>query len=513
MIHVFEKILVANRGEIALRIMRSCREMGIATVAVFSDADRNALHVRYANEARHIGESPSLKSYLNAEKIINTAKETGAEAIHPGYGFLAENPGFACKCEENGIIFIGPCSQTMARAGDKISSRELAKKGGIPITPGSEGEVDNDNALVIAEEIGFPVILKSSAGGGGISMGVVEKEEELLAKLDIARSSSLSAFGDPCIFMEKYLTRPRHIEFQILADDHGNTVHLGERECSIQRRFQKLIEEAPSVVVDEKTRELVGGRAVEIARLADYVNAGTIEFLFHEGEFYFNEVNARLQVEHPVTELITGIDLVKAQIRIAAGEKLGFSQEDVQYRGWAMECRINAENPYNNFLPSSGVVTHYRPPGSIGVRTDSGVVTGAEIPSFYDSLFAKVVVWGTTRERAIARMKRALREMSVEGVETNIPFHLKVLEDTCFRKGDIDTTFIARKGIVLQMREEGEEHKREMARKAAVVSVALAMSQEGIRAYLKKGETARGFQPVSKWKMAGRYEQLARRLH
>jgi len=510
---MFSKILVANRGEIALRIMRSCREMGIATVAVFSDVDRSALHVRYADESCHIGESPSLKSYLNADRIIEVAKDTGSEAIHPGYGFLAENPGFAGKCEENDIVFIGPSSLTMARAGDKISSRELARKGGIPITPGSEGGVDDDNALEIAEEIGFPVILKSSAGGGGISMGVVEKKEELLPKLEMARSSSLSAFGDPSIFMEKYLTQPRHIEFQILADSHGNIIHLGERECSIQRRFQKLIEEAPSVVVDEDIRKRIGKRAVTIARLAEYVNAGTIEFLYNDGEFYFNEVNARLQVEHPVTERITGIDLVKAQIRIAAGEELEFSQKDIQYHGWAMECRINAENPYNNFLPSSGTVTRYKPPGSIGVRTDAGIVTGAEIPSFYDSLFAKVVVWAKTRDKAIARMRRALREMSVEGIETNIPFHLKVLEDMNFREGDIDTSFIARKGIVELLREEGEELKNEMTRKAAVMAVALAMSQDGITAYLKRSETAGELRPTSKWKMAGRYEQLARRLH
>ncbi len=508
---MFEKILIANRGEIALRIMRTCREMGIATVAIYSDVDKNALHTRYADEAYHVGPSPSLQSYLNVDKIIEISKETEAEAIHPGYGFLAENSEFAFKCEENNIIFIGPDFWAMAKAGDKIASRNFVKKEGIPITPGSDGAVEDDDALEIAKEIGFPVILKSSAGGGGISMGVVEKKEDLLKNLEFARSSSLSAFGNPNIFIEKYLIKPRHIEFQILADRHGNIIHLGERECSIQRRFQKLIEEAPSVVVDEKTRMKIGERAVQIARLAEYTNAGTIEFLYDGKEFYFNEVNARLQVEHPVTEMITAIDLVKNQIKIASGETLDYSQKDIQYKGWAMECRINAEDPYNNFLPSPGIISHYKPPGSIGVRIDSGLEVRSEISTYYDPLFAKIIVWGDTRGTVVGRMKRALREMEIEGIETNIPFHLKVLEDKSFKMGDIDTTFITRKRIIDKLRKEGEKHKIEMTRTAAVVSAAITMSEKGITNYLNFNKKANKLQPVSKWKMAGRYTQIARR--
>ncbi len=510
--NMFEKILVANRGEIALRVMRTCKEMGISTVAIYSDVDKNALHTRYADEAYHVGPSPSLQSYLKADKIIEISKEAEVEAIHPGYGFLAENPEFAFKCVENKIIFIGPDSWAMAKSGDKIASRKFVKKEGIPITPGSDEAVENNNALEIAKEVGYPIILKSSAGGGGISMGVVENKKDLLKQLEIARSSSLSAFGNPNIFIEKYLIKPRHIEFQILADRHGNIIHLGERECSVQRRFQKLIEEAPSVVFDEKTRQEIGKRAVEIARLAEYTNAGTIEFLYDGKEFYFNEVNARLQVEHPVTEMITAKDLVKDQIKIAAGEALDYSQKDIQFKGWAMECRINAEDPYNNFLPSPGTITRYEPPGSIGTRIDSGLVVGSEIPTFYDSLFAKVIVWGDTRETVVERMKRALREMRVEGIETNIPFHLKVLEDKSFKKGDIDTTFINRKGIIDKLRKEGEVHRNEMTRIVAVISAALAQSEEGITNYLKVDKKVNELQPVNKWKMAGRYNQLARRL-
>jgi pyruvate carboxylase subunit A len=508
---MFEKILVANRGEIALRVMRTCKEMGIATVAIYSDADKNALHTRYADEAYHVGPSPSLESYLNADKIIEISKEAGIEAIHPGYGFLAENPEFAFKCVENKIIFIGPDSRAMTKAGDKIASRKFVKKEGIPVTPGSDEAVEDNDALEIAKEIGFPIILKSSAGGGGISMGVVENKKDLLKQLEIARSTSLSAFGNPNIFIEKYLIKPRHIEFQILADKHGNIVHLGERECSIQRRFQKLIEEAPSVVFNEKTRQEIGERAVEIARLAEYTNAGTIEFLYDGKEFYFNEVNARLQVEHPVTEMITAKDLVKDQIRIAAGEALDYSQKDIQFKGWAMECRINAEDPFNNFLPSPGIITRYEPPGSIGVRIDSGLVTGSEIPTFYDSLFAKVVVWGDTRQTVVERMKRALNEMHVEGIETNIPFHLKVLDDKSFKKGDIDTTFIAQKGIVDKLRIESEKIKKEMTRTVAIISAALTSSEGGITNYLKVDKKVNEPRVASKWKMAGRNRQISRR--
>lgn len=510
---MFEKILIANRGEIALRIMRTCRELNITTVAVYSDIDKNALHTRYADESYHIGPSPPLQSYLNADKIIKIARDSGAEAIHPGYGFLAENPEFAWKCEENKVDFIGPNSWALAKTGDKLSSREIAKKEGIPVTPGSDDAVTNDDALGIAKEIGYPIILKSSAGGGGISMGVVEEEKDLLKKLEIARSSSLSSFGNPNIFIEKYLTNPRHIEFQILADKHGNIVHLGERECSIQRRFQKLVEEAPSVVVDEEKRREIGQRAVEMARLAEYVNAGTIEFLYDGQEFYFNEVNARLQVEHPVTELVTGMDLVLQQLRIASGEELDISEKDIRLKGWAMECRVNAEDPYSNFMPSPGFVDRYEPPGSIGVRVDSGVVAGSEIPTFYDPLFAKIIVWARTRDMTVERMKRALREWKIEGIRTNIPFHLKILEDESFKKGEIDTGFVQRKQIIEKLRKEGEELRIEMIHKAAAISAALALSKEGITNYLQVDRAEETAQRTDNWKMAGRNEQLARRLN
>jgi acetyl-CoA carboxylase biotin carboxylase subunit len=510
---MFEKILIANRGEIALRIMRTCRELGISTVAVYSDIDKNALHTRYADESYHIGPNPPLQSYLNADRIIKVAQEHEAEAIHPGYGFLAENPEFAWKCEENKIVFIGPNSWALAKTGDKLSSREIAAKEGIPVTPGSDGAVENDTAPEIAKDIGYPVILKSSAGGGGISMGVVEEEKDLLKSLEIAQSSSLSSFGNPNIFIEKYLRNPRHIEFQILADTHGNVIHLGERECSIQRRFQKLVEEAPSVVVDADKRKEIGERAVNMARLAEYVNAGTIEFLYDGTEFYFNEVNARLQVEHPVTELVTGLDLVKEQLRIAAGEELNHTEKDVHPRGWAMECRINAEDPYNNFLPSPGTVLDYEPPGSIGVRIDSGIVAGSEIPTFYDPLFAKIIVWARTREVVVKRMSRALREWRIEGIETNIPFHLKILEDDSFRKGEIDTAFVQRKDIVDKLRKEGEELRVELRKRAAAISAALALSKVGIRNYLRTELEGTEMQKESRWKTAGRQEQLARRLN
>jgi pyruvate carboxylase subunit A len=501
---MFEKILIANRGEIALRIMRTCREMGISTVAVYSDVDKHALHTRYADESYHIGSSPPLQSYLNADKIIKVAQEHEAEAIHPGY---------AWKCEENKIVFIGPNSWALAKTGDKLSSREIAKKENIPVTPGSDDAVVNDDALEIAKDIGYPIILKSSAGGGGISMGVVEEEKDLLKNLEIARSSSLSSFGNPNIFIEKYLRNPRHIEFQILADTHGNVIHLGERECSIQRRFQKLVEEAPSVVVDAEKRKEIGERAVNIAVLAEYVNAGTIEFLYDGKEFYFNEVNARLQVEHPVTELVTGLDLVKEQLKIASGEELTHTESDLRPRGWAMECRINAEDPYNNFMPSPGTVTDYEPPGSIGVRIDSGIVTGSEIPTFYDPLFAKIIVWAPRRDAAVTRMTRALKEWRIEGVETNIPFHLKILEDDSFKKGDIDTAFVQRLDIVNRLRKEGEELRVELRTKAAAISAALALSKVGIKNYLRPDHVKRDARIISTWRNTGRQEQLARRLN
>jgi pyruvate carboxylase subunit A len=509
---MFEKIVVANRGEIALRVMRTCAEMGVATVAIYSDADKHALHTKYAAESFNVGPGPSLQSYLNSDRIIDIAKETGAEAIHPGYGFLAENSKFARKCAENNIVFIGPDATAMENSGDKISSRKLVKKQGIQVTPGSDEAVDENNALEIANEIGYPVILKSSGGGGGISMGVVEDKDELLKKLETARTSSISAFGDSNIFIEKYLYKPRHIEFQILADTHGNIIHLGERECSIQRRFQKLIEEAPSVVVNDSIREEIGERAVEIARAANYSNAGTIEFLYTGNEFYFNEVNARLQVEHPITEMITSTDLVKQQLRIAAGEELEHVQKDITYKGWATECRINAEDPYNNFLPSAGTLNYYEPPGSIGVRIDSGVVAGSQIPTFYDPLFAKIITWSGTRERSVERMIRALKETTIRGIMTNIPFHIAVLETSAYREGDIDTLFLKRNRIIETMREEGKRKMDDMTVKAAAIAAALSHLKGGIKKYVPDGANRDLPCPRSSWRARGRNEHVSRGL-
>ncbi len=510
--NALHKILIANRGEIALRIMKTCKEMGIATVAIYSDIDQNALHVKYADESYYIGPSPSPQSYLNADKIIEITKKSKARAIHPGYGFLAENHAFAEKCEKNNIIFIGPGSWTIANAGDKIKSRKLVKTAGIPVTPGCDEAIQDTNALAIAEEIGYPVILKSSAGGGGISMGVVEKEKDLLKMLEISRSSSMSAFGSPDIFVEKYLHKPRHIEFQIVADSHGNIMHLGERECSVQRRYQKLIEEAPSIVVNSKTREEIGERSIEIARLAKYTNAGTIEYLYHNGEFYFNEINARLQVEHPVTELVMGVDIVKDQIRIAAGEELEYSQKDIQPRGWAMECRMNAEDPYNNFLPSPGVITSYEPPCSLGVRIDSGITAGSEISTFYDSLLAKINAWGDTRETAVKRMKRILDDFEIEGIETNIPFHKEVFNNNAFKKGAINTSFIEDSGIVDKLLKDRKKHRSEITQNVAVIAAAIMKSKNGIKAFVKEEKNTTHGQSDSKWKTAGRCEQLSRGL-
>lgn len=509
---IFDKILIANRGEIALRIMKTCKEMGITTVAVYSEADKDALHTQYSDESYYIGPSPSPQSYLNIDKIISICKKSGVQAVHPGYGFLAENPDFARMCEQQNVTFIGPQSSTMSQAGDKITARKLAINAGIPVTPGSNEAVDDKSAKIIAREIGYPVLLKASAGGGGISMGLVEKEEDLLKALEIAQSSSLSAFACSDIFIEKYLTKPRHIEFQILADNYGNVIHLGERECSIQRRYQKLIEEAPSVIVDDKTRDQIGTRSVEMAKLTKYRNAGTIEYLFHEGEFYFNEINARLQVEHPVTELIMGVDIVKAQILIAAGNQLPYKQNDIKPRGWAMECRINAEDPYNNFLPSPGTVSGYVPPNSPGIRIDSGIKGRTEISSFYDSLLIKANTWGETRENTIARMRRMLQEFIIDGIETNIPFHLKVLEEPAFLKGQLDTNFIVNHGIVDKLTQEKTKHRSEMTRNAAIIAAAIIASEKGINQYQNNNQRNPSIAAVNKWKLVGRLEQLSRRL-
>jgi len=441
---MLKKILIANRGEIAVRVVRACREMGIKTVAVYSAADRVALHVRMADEAYFIGPAPSTESYLNIERIIDVARKSGADAIHPGYGFLAENPEFASAVQQAGLIFIGPAPEAIRLFGDKMAARERMLASGVPVVPGMEQNLTSDEAArKIADEIGFPVLIKAAAGGGGKGMRIVHSPDEMAEAMKTARAEAKSAFGDDRIYLEKYIARPRHIEVQILADHHGNVMHLGERECSIQRRHQKVIEESPSPIVDSVMRERMGAVAIKAAKAGGYTNAGTVEFLYdQDGRFYFLEVNTRLQVEHPVTELITGVDLVKAQIKIAAGESIQF-QTDISRRGAAIECRIYAEDPENNFFPSIGKVQTYREPGGPGVRVDSGMYEGGEVSIYYDPLIAKLLTWGPTRIEAINRMRRALAEYRISGVKTTIPFHIAIMGNERFIKGDLSTHFIA----------------------------------------------------------------------
>jgi acetyl-CoA carboxylase biotin carboxylase subunit len=440
---MFRKVLIANRGEIAVRIIRACRELGIQTVAVFSEADKEALHVRLADEAYCIGPAMARDSYLNFTNLMSVATLTGADAIHPGYGFLAENADFADICAACGITFIGPKPDAITKMGAKAVAKETMKAAGVPVLPGTDGVIqDLQEALDVAEEIGYPVIIKATAGGGGRGMRIARDPEELKKGVQTARMEAETAFGNPGVYIEKFLESPRHIEIQIMADQHGNVVYLGERDCSIQRRHQKLIEEAPSPAMTPELRKAMGEAAVKAAQAVDYVGAGTVEFLYQDGHFYFMEMNTRIQVEHPVTEWITGVDLVKEQILVAQGEPLSFSQEEVALEGWAIECRINAEDPGQNFRPSPGVIREYLPPGGIGVRVDSAVFPGYRIPPYYDSMIAKVITWGRTREESIARMRRALEEFVIEGVETTIPFHLQVLNHPKFLAGDINTKFL-----------------------------------------------------------------------
>jgi len=444
---MFKKILIANRGEIAVRIIRACREMGIGTVAVYSEADQDSLHVWWADEAFCIGPAPSAKSYLNFTNIISAALVSGAEAIHPGYGFLAENTDFSEVCLKCGITFIGPSAKAIQQLGDKSSARETMIRAGVPVVPGSEGAIlDNETALETAEKLGYPVIVKASAGGGGRGMRVVQNPGDLKNAVITARSEAKAAFGNDDMYMEKYLEEPRHIEFQILGDMHGNIIHLGERDCSIQRRNQKVLEEAPSTALSPEMREKMGEMALRAARAVDYYSAGTVEFLYDKSHnFYFMEMNTRIQVEHPVTELVTGIDLIKEQIRVAAGEKLGITQEEVSIKGHAIECRINAEDPDNNFRPCSGKIDTYIMPGGPGVRVDSAIYAGYSIPPYYDSLIGKLLVWGRDREEAIARMQRSLQEFVIKGIPTTIPFHQQVLKNAFFQRGEIYTNFIQRR--------------------------------------------------------------------
>ena len=444
---MFKKILIANRGEIALRIIRACRELGIQSVAIYSEADRESLHVKFADQSVCIGPAQPSESYLKIPNIISAALVTGADAIHPGYGFLAENAGFARLVEEQGITFIGPSAEAIENMGDKAVARETMIRAGVPVVPGSDGIIeDTGRALEIAEKIGYPVIVKASAGGGGKGMRVVHSPENLIKSVQTARSESKAAFGCSDVYMEKYLEEPRHIEFQILGDRYGNLVYLGERDCSIQRRNQKVIEEAPSTALTQSLREEMGEMALRAAATVGYHSAGTIEFLLDKNKnFYFIEMNTRIQVEHPVTEMITGIDLVKEQIAIAAGEKLSISQQDITITGWAIECRINAEDPARNFAPFPGTITEYIPPGGPWVRMDSAAYQGWEVPRNYDSLIGKIITWGRDRGEAIERMRRALGEFRIEGVATTIPFHQKVLDNAFFKRGEVYTNFIQRR--------------------------------------------------------------------
>jgi len=446
---LFQKILVANRGEIAIRVMRACRELDIKTVAVYSDADNKALFAMYADEAAHVGPASASQSYLNIEKIIEIAKQTGCDGIHPGYGFLSENSTFARRCEEEGINFIGPSSYVIEKLGSKIESRKIAKKANIPTVPGTEDAVhDVDEAIAVGREIGYPALIKASAGGGGIGMRIVNSEDEFKEALESTMRMAGSAFGDSSVFIEKYVLNPRHIEIQIMADKFGNVVYLSDRECSIQRRHQKLIEEAPSPIMTPELRKEMGEAAVRAAQAVGYSNAGTVEFIYSNGKFYFLEVNTRLQVEHGITELVTGIDLVKEQLRVAAGLPLTIKQEDISIRGHAIECRINAEDPLNDFAPSPGKIRRYRSSGGPGIRVDSGVHTGYTISPYYDSMISKLCAYGSDREEAISRMKRALYEYVVIGVTTNIPFHKAVMENEEFVKGNLSTKFIADNNII-----------------------------------------------------------------
>ncbi|MHC8667398.1 acetyl-CoA carboxylase biotin carboxylase subunit [Bacillus cereus] len=450
---MIKKVLIANRGEIAVRIIRACKEMDIETVAIYSEADKESLHVQIADEAYCVGPTISKESYLNLTNIISVAKLTGCDAIHPGYGFLAENADFAELCRECNLIFIGPSPEAISKMGTKDVARDTMKEAGVPIVPGSQGIIKNtEEAIELANQIGYPVIIKATAGGGGKGIRVARHEEELIKGIQITQQEASTAFGNPGVYLEKYVKDFRHVEIQIMADTHGNAIHLGERDCTIQRRLQKLLEESPSPALDEDIRKQMGEAAVKAAVAVDYTGAGTVEFIYEykTKTFYFMEMNTRIQVEHPVTEMVTGMDLIKEQILVASGEKLSLQQEEVQFNGWAIECRINAENPAKKFMPSPGKVEMYLPPGGFGIRVDSAVYPGYSIPPFYDSMVAKLIVHGKTREEAIAKMKRALSEFVIEGVHTTIPFHLQLLDHPDFVKGEFNTKFLEEHELVTQ---------------------------------------------------------------
>lgn len=502
---MFTKVIIANRGEIAVRILRACRELGLQVVAVYSEADRQALHVRYADEAYLLGPAPSRESYLRGDKIIEIARRSGAGAIHPGYGFLAERADFAQHCIDKGLAFIGPKPSAIAAMGDKRAARATVSAAGVPVVPGTEGEgsLRDDELLAIAPQIGFPLLIKASAGGGGKGMREVRSIEEMPELIHSARREAEAAFGDGNVYLEKLIEGARHIEIQILGDHFGNIIHLGERECSIQRRHQKLLEESPSPFVadDDGLRQQMGAVAVKASQAVGYTNAGTIEFLVDkERNFYFLEMNTRLQVEHPITELVTGMDIVKEQIRISRGRQLRVTQENIRMNGWAIECRINAEDPYNQFMPSTGRISHVLQPTGPGVRIDTGVYPGFEISPYYDSLISKLIVWGETRAEAVLRMRRSLEEYKVVGIRTNIPFHQNLMDSHRFMAGQYDTRFVEERFSM----DNGEDPRGGQTEIAAMIATIVAH-----REYQQATNIVRrGKRDASNWKWISRWERL-----
>lgn len=503
---MIRKILVANRGEIAVRVMRSCREMGIQSVAVFSEADRSAMHVRYADEACFIGPSPSSESYLNIDKIMDAALKSGADAIHPGYGFLSENAEFARRVAEAGLIFIGPSPEAILAMGDKLTARKIMMDAGVSVVPGTRDLIEEEEKLKeTADAIGFPIMIKASAGGGGKGMRLVRSESELVSSYRRARSEAKSAFGNDVVYIEKYIESPHHIEFQVMADEHGNTVHLFERECSVQRRHQKVIEETPSPLMTPELRAKMGEQAVAAAQSVNYVGAGTVEFLVdNDHNFYFLEMNTRLQVEHPITERVTGVDLVKAQIMVANGEELPFKQEELTQTGHAIECRIYAEDPKNNFMPSPGLVKHITEPLGLGVRTDGYVYEGYEIPIYYDPMISKLIVWAQTRGEAIERMKRALYEYKISGVKNTIPFLKRIMEAEDFVSGNYDTHFIEKNPEVMEIPSDCNQECEDMALFIAYLDYTEKMKK------LVSEPTENGKDGSSPWKEFARRKSVLR---
>jgi len=492
---MFKKVLVANRGEIAIRVMRACRELGIKTVAVYSEADQESLHVRYADECYCIGPPLPAESYLNIKKIVEAAKTSNSEGIHPGYGFLAQIPAFAEACESEGIEFIGPSSEVLRKLSNKVTARRTVANADVPVIPGSMTPFkDESEAAKVAEEVGYPVLVKAVYGGGGRGLRLVRDKGEISQAVELARLEAETSFGNPQLYVEKLLDKPRHIEFQILADKKGNIIHLGERECSIQRRYQKLMEETPSPMMTKELRKAMGEKAIKAAKTANCTSVFTAEFLVDkQGEFYFLETNTRLQVEHLITEMVTGIDIVKEQIRMAAGEELQYKQEDITMRGHAINCRINSEDPYKDFIPYPGVITGYLPPGGPGVRVDSALYNGYTIPVFYDSLIAKLAAWGATREEAVSRLQNALNEYVIEGIKTTISFQLRILDDECFRKGKIHTGFVHER--IGSLAAEEEHEGEEVAALSAVLASYIRHREEGLAVIPRRKP-----QGASKWK-------------